>query len=48
MDADPNIDKAFKFARDVDKALCTYQRMYEDLKYEKKVQSMLIKYLKRE
>jgi hypothetical protein len=32
MDADPNLDWNMKIRRDVDKALCVYQHMYEDLK----------------
>jgi hypothetical protein len=34
--------------RDVDKALCLYHHMYEDLKKEKKVQSTLLKYLEKQ
>jgi hypothetical protein len=32
----------------VDKAFCVYQHMYEDLKKEKTVQSVLLKYFKRQ
>jgi hypothetical protein len=33
--------------QDVDKALCVYQHVCEDLKKEKTVQSTLLKYIKR-
>ncbi|XP_043835158.1 tigger transposable element-derived protein 1-like [Dromiciops gliroides] len=48
MDADPDVDRRMQIHQDVDKALCTYQRMYEDLKKEKTIQSTLLKYIKQE
>ncbi|XP_007498102.2 tigger transposable element-derived protein 1-like [Monodelphis domestica] len=48
MDADPNVDRRIQIHQDVDKALCTYQRMYEDLKKEKTIESTLPKYFKQE
>ncbi|XP_036597382.1 tigger transposable element-derived protein 1-like [Trichosurus vulpecula] len=48
VDADPNVDRRIQIHQDVDKALCTYQRMYEDLKKEKTIQSTLLKYFKQE
>uniref|UniRef100_A0A5F8GLC9 Tigger transposable element-derived protein 1-like n=1 Tax=Monodelphis domestica TaxID=13616 RepID=A0A5F8GLC9_MONDO len=48
MDADPNVDRRIQIHQDVDKALCTYQRMYEDLKKEKTIESTLLKYFKQE
>jgi hypothetical protein len=48
MNADLNLDRSVKIRRDVGKALCVYQHMYEDLKKEKTVQSTLLKYLGRQ
>jgi hypothetical protein len=48
MDADPNLDRSMQIRRDVNKALCIYQNMYEDLKKEKTVQSILLKYFERQ
>jgi hypothetical protein len=47
MDADPNLKRSMQIRRDVDKSLCVYQHMYEDLKKEKTVQSTLLKYFER-
>jgi hypothetical protein len=47
MDADPNLDRSMQIHQDVDKALCVYQQVYEDLKKEKTVQSA-IKYFKKQ
>jgi hypothetical protein len=44
MDADPNLDRSTQILWDVNKAICVYQLMYEDLKKEKTVQSTLLKY----
>jgi hypothetical protein len=44
MDADPNLGRSMQIRRDVDKTLCVYQRLYEDLKRGKTVQSTLLKY----
>jgi hypothetical protein len=48
MDADLNLDRCMQIRQDVDKALCIYQHMYEDLKKEKTVQSTLLKYFERQ
>jgi hypothetical protein len=48
MDADPNLERSMQIRRDVDKALCVYQHMYEYLKKEKIVQSTLLKYFERQ
>jgi hypothetical protein len=48
MDADPNLDRSMQIPRDVNKALCVYRHMYEDLKKEKTVQSMLLKHFERQ
>jgi hypothetical protein len=32
MDSDPNLDQSMQIRLDVNKALCVYQHMYEDLK----------------
>lgn len=48
MDADTNLDQSMQICQDLDKALCIYQHMYEDLKKEKTVQSMLLKYFERQ
>jgi hypothetical protein len=34
MDADLNLNQSIQIRRDVNKALCVYQHMYEDLKKE--------------
>jgi hypothetical protein len=47
MDADPNLDRSMQILQAVDKALCVYQHMYEDLKKEKAVGSTLLKYFER-
>jgi hypothetical protein len=48
MDADPNLNRSMQISRDVDKALCVYQHIYEDLKKEKTFQSTLLKYFERQ
>jgi hypothetical protein len=48
MDADRNLDRSMQIRRDVDKALCVCQRVYEDSKKEKTVQSTLLKYFGRQ
>jgi hypothetical protein len=48
IDADPDLDQSMQICRDVDKALCVYQLMYEDLKKEKTVQSAVLKYFERQ
>jgi hypothetical protein len=47
MNADPNLGQSMKIRQDVDKALCMYQHMYEDLKKKKTVQSTLLNYIER-
>ncbi|XP_044522035.1 uncharacterized protein LOC123238854 [Gracilinanus agilis] len=47
MNADPNVSRSIQIRQDVDKALCTYQHMYENLK-KNTVQSTLLKYIKQE
>jgi hypothetical protein len=44
VDADLNLHQSMQIRRDMDKALCVYQHMYEDIKKEKTVQSTLRKY----
>jgi hypothetical protein len=41
MDADPIIHRSMQIRRDADKALHVYRHVYEDLKKEKTVQSLL-------
>jgi hypothetical protein len=48
MDADPNPDRSMQTRRDVDKVLCLYRHTHEDVKKERIVQSMLLKYFERQ
>jgi hypothetical protein len=48
VNADRSLDRSMQNRRDVDKVLCVYQHMYEDLKKEKTVQSTLLKYFERQ
>ncbi|KAM9033903.1 uncharacterized protein LOC105749892 [Sarcophilus harrisii] len=47
MNADPNVSRSIQIRQNVDRALCIYQHMYEDLK-KKTVQPTLLKYIKQE
>ncbi|XP_051842461.1 uncharacterized protein LOC127554692 [Antechinus flavipes] len=47
MNADPNVSRSIQIRQNVDRALCIYQHMYEDLK-KKTVQPTLLKYVKQE
>jgi hypothetical protein len=46
MDADPNLDQTIQICQDVDKALCIYQHIYEDLKKNSSVYA--VKYFERQ
>jgi hypothetical protein len=48
MDADPNLNLSMQILWGTDKAFCIYQHMYEDLKKQKTVQSILLKYFERQ
>jgi hypothetical protein len=48
MDANPNLNLGMQILWGMDKALCIYQHMYENLKKEKTVESILLKYFERQ
>jgi hypothetical protein len=48
MVGDPNLDRSMQIRRNVDKALCVYHHMSEDLKRQGTIQSMLLKYFERQ